>query len=176
MTQNSLNACLDNINTDPQGKIAKSTSLLDEILTRKCSSPGVEDPLLGVCTNAANPAICLTERTACRACLQLIDAHDLSRRDCDLFDDGNTNQSCIACNGAASLCDRAFDGVVYPTSHNAMSNDAEGWLAPNNATTVSTQLDSGIRSLMLDAWYWDGDAVLCHGGEIVPGLGCDITG
>ena len=171
-----VNGCLDEVAGDPQGKIAKSISGLGKILARKCDLPGMADPLPGVCADAGDQAACLGQRTACRACLQLTDAHDLSMRDCDLFDDGAANQSCIECNGAASLCDRRFDEVVFPTSHNAMSNNTEGWLAPNNETTTVTQLGSGIRSLMLDAWYWGGDAVLCHGGEIVPGLGCDITG
>jgi hypothetical protein len=172
----SLNSCLDDVASDPQGKIAKSISGLSKTLARKCNLPGIHTPLPGACAGAGTQAACLGERTACRACLQIADAHDLSMRDCDLFDDGAANQSCIACNGAASLCDRRFDALVYPTSHNTMSNAIDGWLAPNNATTIPTQLASGIRSLMLDAWYWGGDAVLCHGGEIVPGLGCDITG
>jgi hypothetical protein len=96
--------------------------------------------------------------------------------DCDTFDDGLANASCIRCNGSASLCDRPFDDVVYATSHNAMSNAEEGWLAPNQAVAVPNQLDAGIRALMLDTWYFGGDAVLCHGGEIVPGVDCDITG
>ena len=29
---------------------------------------------------------------------------------------------------------------------------------------------------MLDTWYHAGDAVLCHGGEFVPGIDCGITG
>ena len=172
----SLDACLDEIPNDSQGKVARLTESLERNISRKCDPAAIPQALPGRCADAGNPATCITERTTCRACLQLADAHDLSTRDCDLFDDGSDNDSCIACNGAASLCDRRFDEVVYPTSHNAMSTNDDGWLAPNNYDSTPKQLEAGIRSLMLDAWYWGGDAVLCHGGEIVPGLGCDITG
>ena len=77
------------------------------------------------------------------------------------------------CNGAQALCDRPYDAVSYPTTHNAMSNAEEGWLAPNQMFSVTHQLDDGVRGLMLDTWYFDGAAVLCHGGDVVP---CDISG
>jgi hypothetical protein len=77
------------------------------------------------------------------------------------------------CNGHAAFCDRPFDGVSYATAHNAMSNAEEGWLAPNQTFGVTRQLDDGIRALMLDTWYFGGDAVLCHGGDLFP---CDLTG
>jgi hypothetical protein len=77
------------------------------------------------------------------------------------------------CNGHAAFCDRLFDGVSYATAHNAMSNAEEGWLAPNQTFGVTRQLDDGIRALMLDTWYFGGDAVLCHAGNLFP---CDLTG
>jgi hypothetical protein len=77
------------------------------------------------------------------------------------------------CNGFAELCDRAYDAVAYPTTHNAMSNAEEGWLLPNQSFAVNTQLDDGVRGLMLDTWYFGGDVVLCHGGDLFP---CDLTG
>ena len=172
----SLEACLDEVSDDPEGKIARLVSSLGKTISRKCGTIPLGTALPGRCANAGTPATCIAETTACRACLQLSDAHNLSDRDCDLFDDGTNNDSCIACNGAASLCDRRFDEVVYPTSHNAMSNEDDGWIAPNNYDSTPKQLEAGIRSLMLDAWYWGGEPVLCHGGEIVPGLGCDFTG
>ena len=66
------------------------------------------------------------------------------------------------CNQADVLCDRRFDEVAYPTTHNAMSNQAEGWLFPNQNNTVSTQLADGVRALMLDTHYLDGQPYLCH--------------
>lgn len=171
----SLSTCLDTIAADPTGKIAKKRAAVATAVDQKCAGVDLDAALPGACVGAGDVSACLSERADCRSCLMLSDMDALGT-DCDLFDDGVANLSCIRCNGAASLCERRFDDVVYATSHNAMSNDAEGWLAPNQQDTVPDQLDAGIRSLMLDTWYWGGDAVLCHGGEVVPGLGCDVTG
>jgi hypothetical protein len=83
------------------------------------------------------------------------------------------------CNGAAELCDRAFDRVSSAMTHNAMSNAAEKFAAPNQNNTVEKQLADGVRGLMLDTHYYDEDsgktdarvdgvaavqqAYLCHG-------------
>lgn len=171
----SLAACLTELSTDPTGKIAKAEGRITTALDKKCGGVDLDAAMPGSCAGSGDFTGCLAARADCRTCL-LLSESDALGADCDLFDDGAANLSCIRCNGAASLCDRPFDEVVYPTSHNAMSNAAEGWLAPNNSDTVPDQLDSGIRSLMLDTWYWGGDAVLCHGGEVFPGVGCDITG
>jgi hypothetical protein len=77
------------------------------------------------------------------------------------------------CNEFPALCDRAFDAIAHPTTHNAMSNQEEGWLGPNQTFSVTHQLEDGVRALMLDTWYFGGDAVLCHGGDVFP---CDLTG
>jgi hypothetical protein len=78
-----------------------------------------------------------------------------------------------ACNRHGELCDRAFDAVAYPTTHNAMSNAEEGWLGPNQNLSITHQLEAGVRALMLDTWYLAGAPVLCHGGDVFP---CDLTG
>ena len=69
-----------------------------------------------------------------------------------------------ACNGSVALCDLRLDEVVFPTTHNAMSNVDEGWLAPNQPHPVVPQLKDGVRALMLDT-HLDADGVpsLCHG-------------
>ena len=77
------------------------------------------------------------------------------------------------CNGFVQLCDRAYDAVSYPTTHNAMSNAEEGWLVPNQNFAVPMQLGDGVRALMLDTWYFGGQVVLCHGGDVFP---CDLSG
>ncbi len=77
------------------------------------------------------------------------------------------------CNGFSDLCDRGFDEVAHPTTHNAMSNAEEGWLGPNQNLSITHQLEDGVRGLMLDSWYFGPQTVLCHGGDIVP---CDVAG
>lgn len=84
-----------------------------------------------------------------------------------------SSRAIARCNGFAELCDRGFEQVSYATTHNAMSNAAEGWLGPNQSYSITTQLDDGIRALMLDTWYFDLQPVLCHGGDVVP---CDVAG
>jgi hypothetical protein len=72
-----------------------------------------------------------------------------------LADDGQ-------CNGAAPLCARAYDAVAYPTTHNAMSNQDEGWVGPNQHHGIAQQLADGVRGLMLDTHYLAGVPTLCH--------------
>ncbi len=72
------------------------------------------------------------------------------------------------CNGAAALCDRRFDEVVYPTTHNSYSTVMGNFGAPNQDYDMPRQLHDGVRGLMLDAWYFDDDyghqtTYLCHG-------------
>jgi len=77
------------------------------------------------------------------------------------------------CNLHVSLCDKAFDEVSYPTTHNAMSNFDEGWVGANQEHGITRQLEDGVRALMLDTHYNLGDltspdaptdvALLCHG-------------
>ncbi|MFT4613605.1 MAG: hypothetical protein ACI9NT_000746 [Bacteroidia bacterium] len=56
------------------------------------------------------------------------------------------------CNGDHDLCARRFDQVRYATTHNAMSNAANGWLGPNQDLDVPAQLAAGVRGLMLDTY------------------------
>lgn len=70
----------------------------------------------------------------------------------------------FACNGAAALCDRRYDEVVYATTHNAMSSAERRWGAPNQTHAVPRQLADGVRGLMLDTHLDDdGTPLLCHG-------------
>jgi hypothetical protein len=59
-----------------------------------------------------------------------------------------------ACNGSPQLCDRRYDQVTFPGTHNAMSAaDEPGWFLPEQPTGVVGQLDAGIRVLLIDSWY-----------------------
>jgi hypothetical protein len=67
------------------------------------------------------------------------------------------------CNGHPALCDKPFFEVVFPASHNAMSNGEEGWIAPNHNLPLRRQLIDGIRVLLLDTYEEAGQVLLCHG-------------
>lgn len=58
-----------------------------------------------------------------------------------------------ACNGSRSLCDRPFDRVVLPATHNSMSALSLGWQIPNQPVGIPTQLRDGIRGLLIDTHY-----------------------
>lgn len=66
------------------------------------------------------------------------------------------------CNGGA-LCDRRFDQVAYPTTHNAMSSEERGFASPNQRFSITRQLSDGVRGLMLDVHPWHDETWLCHG-------------
>jgi len=66
------------------------------------------------------------------------------------------------CNGHEELCDRRFDQVAYPMTHNAMSNAEAGWILPNQDFGLTRQLSDGIRGMMLDTHEQDGALLLCH--------------
>ena len=68
-----------------------------------------------------------------------------------------TNQGC---NGFIELCAQTVDSVVWPASHNAMSSSAYDFFGAEHTITVSDQLNSGIRFLMLDAYYGYDDSGL----------------
>jgi hypothetical protein len=60
-----------------------------------------------------------------------------------------------ACNGHAALCDKRFDQVVLPATHNAMSAPLRGWFSAEQDRSIGGQLEDGIRGLLLDTHYAD---------------------
>ncbi|GAA4753836.1 hypothetical protein GCM10023350_43950 [Nocardioides endophyticus] len=61
-----------------------------------------------------------------------------------------------ACNGHVELCDRAYDEVAYPATHNSMAAASEGWFFPEQPDGIVDQLDHGVRALLIDSWYGRG--------------------
>lgn len=61
----------------------------------------------------------------------------------------------IKCNGHAKLCNRPLNEVVFATTHNAMSIADYDWFGPSHEHSITSQLNSGIRALMLDTHYFD---------------------
>ena len=103
---------------------------------------------------------------------------------CDEADPADASAASVAaalpaepCNGRVELCDLRFDQVAYATSHNAMSNRAARWVAPNQEAGITAQLELGVRALMLDSYDFNGKSMLCHGAcslgrqPLVDGLG-----
>lgn len=59
-----------------------------------------------------------------------------------------------ACNGHVELCDRRYDEVAFPATHNSMAAaDQPGWFFAEQPDGVISQLDRGVRVLLIDSWY-----------------------
>ncbi|MFC7219520.1 FG-GAP-like repeat-containing protein [Streptomyces polyrhachis] len=61
--------------------------------------------------------------------------------------------------------ERTFDQMTYLTTHNSMSNteqDAGHIIFPNQPHSILTQLNDGVRGLMVDVYDQEGRIVLCH--------------
>lgn len=71
----------------------------------------------------------------------------------------------LVCNGRAELCERSYDSVSFPTTHNAMSSEEDDWIAPNQGRNLWHQLEDGVRAFMLDTYQprGEGPVLLCHG-------------
>jgi hypothetical protein len=94
-----LEAC---VGDDPRGAIARVCDpvigkLVMRVLPRKCAANGVDllSSFPGCAANDAEVlAACVDEIVECRVCRALNQADDLTV-DCDLFDDGEANTSCL---------------------------------------------------------------------------------
>jgi hypothetical protein len=60
-----------------------------------------------------------------------------------------------SCEGHAELCDRPFDEVVLPATHNSMSAPLKGWFSAEQDRSIGGQLEDGIRGLLFDTHYAD---------------------
>ena len=70
------------------------------------------------------------------------------------------------CNGFEALCPKKLHETVFATTHNAMSNKADGWAAYNHFYGIPDQLSEGFRGFMLDIYEDEGNFKLCHGSCI----------
>jgi hypothetical protein len=68
---------------------------------------------------------------------------------------GVTHASPRICEGSPYLCALGYDEVAYLTSHNTMSTTADRFIGPLQDPDITTQLDSGVRALQLDTYYWE---------------------
>lgn len=66
-------------------------------------------------------------------------------------------------NGFVELAGRRYDEAAYACTHNAMASRDRRFLFPNQFSSLTQQLEDGIRAMMLDI-HRDGNALaLCHG-------------
>lgn len=69
-----------------------------------------------------------------------------------VFDEEEPTQ--IECNGSERLCDRALSDVALAATHNSMSAaDQSGWRFTQQEKGIPSQLEAGIRALLIDMYY-----------------------
>ena len=96
----SLEACFASVTADAKGKIDKTRLKIIDLFAKKCVpfSVTLTDVLDGDCAQTSNSiedfSACVVNAGQCRTC-QIFNAADNLAHDCDAFDDGVTNGSCI---------------------------------------------------------------------------------
>lgn len=80
----------------------------------------------------------------------------------------DTGLATLPCNGHVELCDRPFDQVVFPGTHNSHSTFADGFpvINANQEHGIVQQLADGIRVLLIDVYPDPFDpavVLMCHG-------------
>lgn len=51
---------------------------------------------------------------------------------------------------------------MFPATHNSMSNEDDGWIAPNQTHGIARQLEDGVRAFLIDTHPFEGEPHLCH--------------
>lgn len=75
--------------------------------------------------------------------------------------DPDSKSSC--CNGLESNCRLKVNDIMYAASHNAMSSEEDGFIAPNHLLSLEKSLEKGYRALLLDLCSCGTDGLqLCH--------------
>jgi hypothetical protein len=60
----------------------------------------------------------------------------------------------LSCNGSPVLCDRPFNEVAIPATHNSMSAASErGWFFASHEEGIADQLRFGVRGFLIDTYY-----------------------
>ena len=64
------------------------------------------------------------------------------------------DRAVTVCNGLGALCERRVNEVVFPGTHNSMSAaDERGWYFAGHREGLRSQLEDGIRALLIDTHY-----------------------
>ena len=66
------------------------------------------------------------------------------------------------CNGSINLCDKKYNEVSYLTTHNAFNSDQDGLLFPNQTYNIESQLNDGVRGVMIDVYNHFGIPTTYH--------------
>ena len=73
----------------------------------------------------------------------------------------------LQCNGSANLCNKRFNEVAYLTTHNAFNSSQGNFSLPNQNLNIVSQLNDGVRGLMIDVYDSFGTPTVYHGSPIL---------
>ncbi len=70
----------------------------------------------------------------------------------------SANAQLLPCNGHPELCDKRYNEVTYPTTHNAFNaaRSTQRWTYPNQKYDLPRQLTDGVKAFMIDVHYYNG--------------------
>ncbi len=71
------------------------------------------------------------------------------------------------CNGSIDLCQKKYNEVAYLTTHNSFNSVDNGFSLPNQNLNILTQLNEGVRALMLDVYDDKNNPMTYHGYKIL---------
>ena len=66
------------------------------------------------------------------------------------------------CNGSLNLCSKQYNEVAYLTTHNAFNSNEDGFSFPNQTYNITSQLNDGVRGLMIDVYNHFGTPTAYH--------------
>ena len=66
------------------------------------------------------------------------------------------------CNGSLNLCSKKYNEVAYLTTHNAFNSEEDGFFLPNQTYNITSQLNDGVRGLMIDVYNHLGTPTAYH--------------
>jgi len=71
------------------------------------------------------------------------------------------------CNGSLNLCSKQYNEAAYLTTHNAFNSDEDGLSFPNQTHNIASQLNDGVRGLMIDVYNHFGTPTAYHSFPIL---------
>ena len=71
------------------------------------------------------------------------------------------------CNGSNLLCNKKYNEVAYLTTHNAYNSSEDNFSLPNHNYNITSQLNDGVRALMIDVYDLFGTPSVYHGTSIL---------
>jgi len=135
---------------------------LPSLLLAACSSPASppQDGTEGSTTHASTTSPAASTTTPATAGSTSVDATTEGS--------GPDLGEPLPCNGHVALCERPFDQVVLPGTHNSHSARDDGFppVNANHQHGIAQQLEDGIRVLLLDVYLDEADpstVLMCHG-------------